>query len=189
MVGLEGIDAHFGEASGDVTDGGEDLEEAEALGAGAVGDGFCDEGNGEAEDATDADAGEEAEDGEVELGLAEVAEAGEGGIDQNREGEHSGAAEFVTEGAEDEAADAPADKEAGGDDFAEGLQFGAGGGELHELDEGGDAGEREEALVEAVEEPGGGGDDEDEPVVAGELFVPNGVVWKGGGGMTHGALG
>jgi len=82
-------------------------------------------------------------------------------------------AEAVAERAEDHAADAPADEEERGNDLGEigRCPFGEIAG-VRETIEREVAREREDALVEAVEEPRPGSDEEDEPVIAGEQPPP-----------------
>ena len=186
VVRLQRINAHLCKACGDVADGGKDLQQAEGLRARAVGHGLRDERDCEAEHAADTDAGEESENGEVHFGLAEVAQPGEGRINEDGQREHLRAAKFIAERTEDEPADSPADEEASRDHFSKSLQCGIARREFHQLHERGNSGERKKALIEAVKKPRGGCDQEDEPMIAGELFPPRETGVLGHGGAESG---
>ena len=145
------------------------------MSARTIRNGFGDQCYGKAKHTAHTYAGEETENREVELRAAEIAQAGKGGVDQDRQRQHAGAAIFVSQSAEDQAANTPADEEASSDHFAKGLQIGVRRRQLHQFHQGWYSCEGKQPLVEAVKEPCCGGNNQHKPVVASELLVPRRV--------------
>ena len=94
-----------------VADGRERLEPAEGERPGAVGHDLGHQRDAHGELAADAQAGQEAVEGEVPEADREGAQAGEDRVEQDRQQHRLDAADPVAQDAEDEAADRPADHE------------------------------------------------------------------------------
>jgi hypothetical protein len=124
--------------------------------------------------AAHAEAGDESVQGEVPEGLRQRAQAGAARVHEDGDEHRFGAANAVAEHAEDQAARGPSEQEDGRRiarvflDRASDLGRRRIGreGALEQFLHGRGAGEVEELLVHAVQQPACGGDDEDEPLVA-----------------------
>ena len=136
-----------------------------------IGHSLGDQRHRESEHSADAEAGEKAADGEVPVRLTEERQARKHRIDQHGHGQHSGPTVAIAERTENQPADAPADQEYSRYFLARRLhdsaQF-----RRHAATQRGNARERKQPLIEAIEEPRRAGDEKNEPVVAGQACCP-----------------
>ncbi len=188
-------EADADEGRREVSDRRERLEQPEGVGPRAIGHHLRHERHAHGELSADSQSRDEPVEGEVDESPRQCRQPGTERIDHDRDHHRLGAAEPVADDAEDETAGGPAEHEdAGGEaavevDLAFEFFLLLRGHRLRverlgskERLHGGLAGQREELLVEAVEEPSERRHDEHEPVVAGQPLPPGpSVVGRRGG--------
>ena len=182
--GLQAAEKNSDERGGHVADGGGGLQQAEGVGSRASRHHFGDQRDADRELASDAEAGEEAVGRKIPHAGREDAQAGERGVAEDADQHGFHAADAVAQDAEQNASDGPADHENGGrvagvgGDEAGGIRVAR--VDVEQFQHRGAAGQREELLVHGVEQPAERGDQKDEPMIAGEFFIPGAGEGIGG---------